>query len=534
MRAKQKYLYLSFLSALLFSAGWLMHFSLFIFFAFVPLLQLEDAISKNNGIPKQKLKLTAYVYLTFLIWNVLTTWWVSLASFGGACIAFLFNSFFMTLAFVFYSNLKNKINKPFAVWLLIPIWLGYEFLHTIWDLSWSWLILGNVFSFNTNWVQWFEYTGTSGGTAWALFVNILIFNVIKQHAYLKIISRPVLKISASILMPILFSYLIYAFTTPLFKTQNKLNVVVVQPNIDPYNDKFVTDFQTQFSKCLSLIKNKVNKNTDYLVLPETFIVGQGMNEALINENEAIAWFKDSLLKKYPKLKIVVGADTYRFFHHADSITETARPYQEPGVYYDVYNTALQIDSSKNVQVYHKSKLVPGVERMPFASLLKPLESLAIEMGGTFGSLGTQKYRSVFTDSLNNTHVAPVICYESVYSDFVTGYMQKNANIIFIITNDGWWGKTPGHIQHLNYARLRAIENRVQIARSANTGISCFINEFGEISNATNFWEEAVIEKQLYKNNNRTFFAKNGDIISYFSTFIAIILVMLSIILRFKK
>jgi apolipoprotein N-acyltransferase len=172
--------------------------------------------------------------------------------------------------------------------------------------------------------------------------------------------------------------------------------------------------------------------------------------------------------------------------------------------------------------------------MPFASLLKPLESLAIEMGGTFGSLGTQKYRSVFTDSLNNTHVAPVICYESVYSDFVTGYMQKNANIIFIITNDGWCGKTPGHIQHLNYARLRAIENRVQIARSANTGISCFINEFGEISNATNFWEEAVIEKQLYKNNNRTFFAKNGDIISYFSTFIAIILVMLSIILRFKK
>lgn len=533
MQLKPNYFLLCLLSAILLSAGWVFHASIFIFFGFVPLLQLEDSISQQLALPKRKLKLFAYVYFTFLVWNVATTWWVCLASTGGGIVAFVFNSLFMSLIFIIFSNLKNKINKPFAIWLFIPLWIGYEFIHTIWDLSWSWLILGNVFAFNTNWIQWFEFTGATGGTFWALFVNILIFITLKNNLKLKINSKAIFKIAASIILPIIVSCLFFIIRKPLSNQEDKIKFLVVQPNIDPYNDKFVMDFEMQFSKFMRLIKGKVTPQTDYLVLPETFIIGQGLNENTINENETIQWFRDSLIKKFPKLKIIVGADSYRFFTDKDVLSSTARPYQEPGVFYDTYNTGLQIDSV-NVQLYHKSKLVPGVERMPFPSLLKPLEGLAIEMGGTFGSLGTQNERSVFTDKTSGTNIAPIICYESVYSDFVTEYVRKNANIICIITNDGWWGNTPGHIQHLNYARLRAIENRLQIARSANTGISCFINEFGEISEATKYWEEAVIEKDLYKNNNHTFYSKFGDLIAYSSTIISILLVLLALFLKFKK
>ncbi|MDO8999880.1 MAG: apolipoprotein N-acyltransferase [Bacteroidota bacterium] len=533
MQKKVNYLLLSFSSAILLSAGWLLHLSLFIFFAFVPLLQLEDDISKRFDLPKRKLKLFAYTYLTFFIWNILTTWWVSLASFGGACVAFVFNSLFMSIVFLIFSNLKNKINKPFAIWMLIPLWLGYEFLHTVWDLSWSWLILGNVFAFNTNWIQWFEFTGTSGGTLWVLFVNILIFSVLKNNATLKIISKPILKIAASVIVPILFSYLIFVTRKPLSNPNDKLKIIVVQPNIDPYNDKFVMDFEKQFEKFLNLVRGKVTNQTDYIILPETFIIGQGLNEDILNENEAIQIFRDSLISKFPKLKIVVGADTYRFFTDKNTISATARPYQDAGVYYDSYNTAMQIDAD-SVQIYHKSKLVPGVERMPFPALLKPLEGLAIEMGGTFGSLGIQAERAVLTDTYTSTNIAPIVCYESVYSDYVTEYVRKNANVIFIITNDGWWGNSPGHVQHLNYARLRAIENRLQIARSANTGISCFINEFGEISNATNYWEEAIIEKDIYKNNKHTLYSMFGDLIAYSSVVLSIFLMLLAILLKFKK
>lgn len=89
-------------------------------------------------------------------------------------------------------------------------------------------------------------------------------------------------------------------------------------------------------------------------------------------------------------------------------------------------------------------------------------------------------------------VAPSICYESVYGDFMSEYIRKGAEVICIITNDGWWGNTPGHKQHLSYAKLRAIETRKQVIRCANTGISGFIDEFGNISQAQPYWESPLL------------------------------------------
>src|SRR5262249_32962582 len=151
-------------------------------------------------------------------------------------------------------------------------------------------------------------------------------------------------------------------------------------------------------------------------------------------------FRDSLLRKFPQLKIVAGGNTHVFYEDEKQSTATARKDERSGKKYDVFNSAIYIDK-RSVQVYHKSRLVPGVERMPFPALLKPLEALAIDMGGTMGSLGTQEERSVFKDSAG-TCAAPVVCYESVYADYVTGYTRNQANYIFIITNDGWWGNTP--------------------------------------------------------------------------------------------
>jgi apolipoprotein N-acyltransferase len=178
--------------------------------------------------------------------------------------------------------------------------------------------------------------------------------------------------------------------------------------------------------------------------------------------------------------------------------------------------------------------VPGVERMPFPALLKPLESLAINLGGTFGSQGTQEERTVFFSHDKKVGIAPVICYESVYSDFVTGYIRNGANMIFVITNDGWWSDSPGHKQHLALSVLRAIETRREIARCANTGISCFITPYGQIEQQTKYWEDAMIVKDMTPNNQITFYVKFGDVISYVATMLAILLITWSQILRFKK
>ncbi|HEY1037947.1 MAG TPA: apolipoprotein N-acyltransferase, partial [Bacteroidia bacterium] len=198
------------------------------------------------------------------------------------------------------------------------------------------------------------------------------------------------------------------------------------------------------------------------------------------------------------------------------------------------NAAIQIDSSINVQVYRKSKLVPGSEIMPFLWLIKPLEKYALDMGGTVGSLGLQKDRSVFKSPDNTLAIAPIICYESVYPEYITEYVKNGANMLFIVTNDGWWGDTPGYKQHLAYGALRAIETRKPIARSANTGISCFVNEKGEAYNKTNWWEPAIIQADLNPNTFQTIFVKLGDVLAKASLMLTGILFVLGVYRRFRR
>jgi apolipoprotein N-acyltransferase len=102
----------------------------------------------------------------------------------------------------------------------------------------------------------------------------------------------------------------------------------------------------------------------------------------------------------------------------------------------------------------------------------------------------------------------------------------------IITNDAWWGNTPGYRQHLSYASLRAIETRRAIARCANTGISAIISPSGEIIQPTPWWEPAVIEGEIPLRDDITFFVAHGDFIGRICTFLFCLL-LLSLAVRFS-
>ncbi|HXC04768.1 MAG TPA: nitrilase-related carbon-nitrogen hydrolase, partial [Bacteroidia bacterium] len=127
----------------------------------------------------------------------------------------------------------------------------------------------------------------------------------------------------------------------------------------------------------------------------------------------------------------------------------------------------------------------------------------------------------------------VICYESVFGEYVTDYVKKGANVIFIITNDGWWGDTPGYHQHLDYARLRAIETRRWIARSANTGTSCFIDDAGKVTQATSWWVPAAIKGDIIKWGGYTFYVKHGDYIARAFMIVGLVLLLWSISMRIR-
>jgi len=523
---KKQLFLLSVLSGLLFAFSWPTYgFSPFLFIGFVPLLAVEKIIFQNPDRYKN-IHVFFYAYLAFIIWNVIATWWVVEASLVGGIIAMVCNTLLMSLVFMLFHITRKRTNEITGYFALVAYWISFEYIHLNWDLSWPWLTLGNGFSTSYKWIQWYEYTGVFGGGLWILIVNILVFIVLKkiffEHKNWKQQWKRMLFIIVIIITPIAFSlHRYYSYQ----ETKNPVNVTVVQPNVDPYSEKFSGDFQTQVKKMLALGKTKTDSTTDYLVFPETALT-EDIWEREFQNSISIGIIK-SFLKNYPHLKIVIGATTNRVYNKGDTISATARKFRDADQYYDSYNTALQIDNTGKIQVYHKSKLVPGVEKMPFPSLMKPFEKLAINLGGTTGSLGIQKERSVFYASDNKAIIAPVVCYESIYGEYVGGYIRKGANLIFIITNDGWWGNTQGYKQHASYASLRAIETRRDIARSANTGTSCFLNQRGDISQATNWWQPAVIKGVVNTNSVITFYSEHGDYIAHLLMYCAAILLIVT-------
>lgn len=501
------------LSGLLMGLSWYYHLSLLLLVAWVPLLAFESAF-REGLISKYRYRIS--IYFGFLVWNLIVSWWVVNASFGGALVAFVLNSLFMTIVFVVYTHLRQVLAFPGNHWFLVPLWLAWEYGHTIWDLTWTWLTLGNVFSNLHPVVQWYEFTGTSGGSAWILISNILVYRAFSRSMPRK----AKLTVLGVIALPALISLVMYVI--PKSQSEKQIQVVAVQPNIDPYNEKFLTGFSEQFEKTAAMVTPHIDSTTDLLIFPETFI-SENLNEEVINQSEEIDWFRGTYLHSFPKLSIVAGSNSYQLFNNVEDKPSTARLDERMQVWFDVYNTGLCI-SADTVHLYHKSKLVPGVERMPFPALLKPLEALALDMGGTMGSLGTQATRAVFTDERGHKS-APVICYESVYPDFVREYIVKGAQLITIITNDGWWGNTPGYRQHKDYARLRAIECHREVVRSANTGTSCFIRVNGDSEQETAWWQPAVISSKVNLYDDTTFFVKHGDLLSYTACVLAIALLV---------
>ena len=171
----------------------------------------------------------------------------------------------------------------------------------------------------------------------------------------------------------------------------------------------------------------------------------------------------------------------------------------------------------------KSKLVPGVERLPYPQYFGLLQNLSIDLGGTTGSLGTQETPTVFSTTSNQ--IAPVICYESIFGEYLSKYIGQGADIIFIITNDGWWKGTPGYKHHFNFSPVRAIENRRDFVRVANTGISALISARGTIMAATPWWEKATLKGKVHLYGGQTLFARHGDYLGRISLIVTGLLIL---------
>lgn len=491
-----------------------------IFIGLVPLLMVEEHVRTTHGGPT-RWTVFRYAFNTFFIWNICTTWWVLNTSFLPGIVANVLNTLFMATVFTLFHQARHVFPERVHALVLAAFWIAFELLHLYWEISWPWLTFGHALAQYPVFAQWYEYTGVFGGSLWFLLGNFWAYQwwISGRH---NTAQRIPWKLIIWIVLPCIWSGWRY-MTYPL--QDGAVEVVVVQPNFEPHYEKFRINQQTQLARCIELSRSALTDTTAFIVFPETTFGPVRLND--LEDDFRIRALRQ-LLEDYPQLQLVTGLESYRILEGPSDLRSLRITQDRQGdtVYWDVQNSAIRIAHERPADVYFKSKFVPGAERFPYKDILPFLKPIVDMLQGSVAGLTEQETRAVF--AAQSGTAAPVICYESVYGQYVGDYVRNGADMIFIVTNDGWWDNTPGHIQHLQFGALRAIEHRRPIARSANTGISCFINTRGDVLQPTQYGETIAIRGMVAPGEGYTFYTRWGDIIARLSVFLALLLLALTV------
>ena len=512
----------------------------------VPLLLTEDEISKNKT--WRKWRVFGCAYLFFAAFNFFTIWWVKNASWIGVIASVVVNSFFFALLTTLYSSVKSRLSFKAGLIAFPAFFLGWEYIEfQDWDLSWPWLTIGHAFG---NWpklIQWFSYSGVLGGSLWLLIINIYAFLILKswrekEEQFLRF--KKAVQLALVVLVPSIISILqYYTYDEKGFEQ----DIVVLQPNMEPYSDNFMDSQGEEYPslppvshvrKFTEIADNVMDDSVDWLLMHETALPKTETNFSL-HYSPSVQVLKKWRDYKYPKTSILTGLAFQEYKTDQDLKKNTAFPatYKRTydGRYYEYFNSSVLINGEHDtLPQYHKSRLVIGVERIPsyFVYFQQYLTDFDSDPSAVIynPNNATQSEREVFYGLQDSSAIAPVICYESVFGEYVADYVKKGANFIGIITNDSWWGDTPGYQQHWSFARLRAIETRRSVARSANTGTSGFINQRGDELQKSEYLTQDCLRQKIKCNEKITFYVKYGDVIGKIGLGLAM-MILLNLIVR---
>lgn len=534
-----KYLFWALLTGLLLGASWPTYgITPLIFVALFPLLWLQHEL-QSQDIKWKGLKLYLYSWLSFAVWTGIVVFWLKEVQHPdgskGWDVFFMLigiNSTLYALMFSLYHYVKSTAGNYYGFLFLPLIWMGVEKITLEWELNFPWLHLGNVFSDWHFLIQWYEYTGAFGGTIWVILINLFLFYGIKAYKNTsdkKHLHRMYKQLAIGLLLPSLWSYYLYVSYE---EKGDSVEVLVLQPELNPYTEKYSTSSERIVEELIYLADQEITSKTQFIVGPETSFPGPGrVNYNFLSMDRNVQRLKQ-WMGTHPQATLLTGIDVFETYEEGQQ-TVTARLYRGDGPYYDSYNAAIQINNTDEYQLYKKMKLVPGVESFPYASFFEPLVGdLLMDLGGTVATLGKEKEPKVMINTKNGYKIAPIICYESIYGEFVTEFVKKGAHFIFIMTNDSWWGNSQGHKQLLSYAKLRAIETRRAIARSANSGISAFINQRGDVEASLSYGTQGAKRHILKANTVETMYVRYGDYLLRIALFLIGIILTYTISLSF--
>jgi len=528
MEKNKKYLLVnSIVSALFFWLAWPMNkFIPLIFVVFVPLMLMERYVSTNK-IDRPFRTIFNYTYFTFFLWNVFVVWWISLSTIVGGIATILYNGLVLSLPFILFFYTKKYLGQLCGYLSLFFYWITTEYGHLNWKLSFPWFNFGNAFACFPEYVQWYEYTGIFGGTIWVLVANIAIYHaIVFKSIRWKLIAATLLWI----FIPAIYGYHMYR---NYIEDGKEIEIVAIQPNIDPETGRFLDtnemlNIPDRMTKVLELYEKDITPTTQFLVWPEAFL------DILFLEDKLHSYVLidelKSFLKKYPQLSLITGIRSAKKYDYKATKTSI---YNEKYGFLDCFNSALFFSDNGESSIYHKSKLVPAGEFIPIIYTFNVPEWLGFGKGIYFSSFAVDNCPVVFFNNAG-IGVAPVVCYEVLYGDYLSKFIRLGASIMAIITIDAWWKDTPGYKQIFNYARLMAVQFRRSVARSSAKGISGFINQRGDVLDIITYDKSGAVSSKVKANSSITFYAKHGDYIAKISFVIAILLAVLTSISFLKN
>ena len=508
------------LAVVLLSLGWLGITGFTLLVALIPLLIISENLSDSK---RDFWRMLGWAALTFLLWNASTVWWVWNATPLGPLAAGLVGTFYNLCGFMLYHYTSKRAPRALAYTLLVTVWIATEWAYNSADvMTFPWLLLGHGFSGDSWAVQWYEYTGIFGGTLWVLVSNIALFEVLRTRT-----TTAKVRAGAIVVLPILISVALLLTYKPSERTTQ---ISVIQPNVPCYEEEREASGKMNPTGDIMRLMSQVPASSSFMLLPEsalTYIPGIGsIDEAQLFFVEPLL---DDMIGDNTNTKLITGASTTVRYGN-NQTTSTARYYEGYG-WYDRYNSALLVNNDGTVDdIYHKGKLVIGVEAVPMRKFFNLLE---IDLGGITGQLGWGEEHKLFNN--DGVVIGPSICYEGLYGGYFSGFARNGAEVMALISNDGWWGNTTGHKRLFDFCRLRAIETRRAIARSANTGISGFISPTGKSIGERLEWDEqGVLTAEVELRSEKTIYTIYGDWIARISTFVAVLTILYYVAYRVRK
>ena len=389
------------------------------------------------------------------------------------------------IIYILYFYFKKNFKQVNLIYILPFIFVTIEYLRSLGFYGSVWNSLSYTQIDYLLLSQNIEYTGIYGITFWIILINISIYKIIKDFNF------------KNLFLFICF-FSIPFFTGYLIKSNHivngkKIKIKLVQPNIS-LNEKRKS-LKGSLSKLINLSSITTNEDVDLIVWPESSISGSFLKNGYYNSK--VSKDMNDFLKN-SKFSLVAGSDLK---------IKNKR-----------YNSSLLFKSDSIINIFHKQKLVPNVERTP-----EIFNIFGINLGLTNFDIGNKL--TMF--SVKDINFASMICIESVFPDLTRKFVNNGAEFLTYIVNDGWYPRNPQLEQHARRCIYRAIENRRYVIRAANTGITMVVDSYGNIIDKIKFNKEGVLKTDIMILDQKTFYTKYGDLFSIINILFIILLTIYS-------